>query len=99
LLEYTDQNIDYLPFHAATSAKRVTVRTQVSQAGGPPIPINYSMFLNKAGKWKVYDISVDGVSLVTNYRTSFASEIRSGGIDKLLEHLVAMNAGKGSSGE
>jgi len=99
LLEYTDQNIEYLPFHADADAKRVSVRTQISQAGGPPIPINYSMYLNKAGEWKVYDISVDGVSLVTNYRTSFASEIRSGGIAKLLEQLVAMNAGKGSAGE
>jgi len=99
LLEYTDQSINYLPFHAESDARRVTVRTEVSQPGGPAIPINYSMYLNKAGEWKVYDISVDGVSLVTNYRSSFASEIRSGGIDKLLERLVAMNAGKGSSGE
>lgn len=99
LLEYTDQNIDYLPFHAKADARRVTVRTEVKQAGGPAIPINYSMFLNRAGEWKVYDISVDGVSLVTNYRTSFASEIRNGGIPKLLDKLVAMNAGKGSGGE
>jgi phospholipid transport system substrate-binding protein len=99
LLEYTDQSVNYLPFHAETGAKRVTVRTEVSQPGGLPIPIHYSMYLNKAGAWKVYDISVDGVSLVTNYRSSFASEIRRGGIDKLLERLVAMNAGKESKGE
>lgn len=100
LLEYTDQTIDYLPFHAEAGAKRVSVRTAVKQAGGgPTIPINYSMYMNKDGEWKVYDISVDGVSLVTNYRTSFASEIRSGGIDKLLEQLAARNATKGSSGE
>jgi len=99
LLEYTDQTINYLPFHADAGAKRVSVRTEVNQAGGPAIPINYSMYLDKQGEWKVYDISVDGVSLVTNYRTSFASEIRSGGIDKLLEQLAARNAAKGNSGE
>lgn len=99
LLEYTDQNINYLPFHTEEDAKRVTVRTEVTQPGGVNIPINYSMFLNQDGQWKVYDISVDGVSLVTNYRSSFASEIRQGGIDKLLARLGEMNAGKGTAGE
>lgn len=100
LLEYTDQSLNYLPFHAEEDAKRVTVRTEVTQPGGVNIPINYSMFLNQKGEWKVYDISVDGVSLVTNYRSSFASEIRQGGIDKLLARLAEMNAAKGTaSGE
>ncbi len=99
LLEYTDQQINYLPFHAEEGAKRVTVRTEIAQPGGVNIPINYSMFLNQEGAWKVYDISVDGVSLVTNYRTSFASEIRQGGIEMLLERLEEMNAEKGASGE
>lgn len=99
LLEYTDQQINFLPFHAEEDAKRVTVRTEIAQPGGVNIPINYSMFQNRDGKWKVYDISVDGVSLVTNYRTSFASEIRQGGIEKLLQRLAEMNAEKGASSE
>lgn len=99
LLEYTDQEIKYLPFHAEEDAKRVTVRTEIAQPGGVNIPLNYSMFLNEKGKWKVYDISVDGVSLVTNYRTSFASEIRQGGIAKLLDRLAEMNSAKGAAGE
>lgn len=99
LLEYTDQEIKYLPFHAEEDAKRVTVRTEIAQPGGVNIPLNYSMFLNEKGKWKVYDISVDGVSLVTNYRTSFASEIRQGGIAKLLDRLAEMNGAKGATGE
>ena len=97
LLEYTDQEINYLPFHAEADAKRVTVRTEIAQPGGVNIPINYSMFLNRQGEWKVYDISVDGVSLVTNYRSTFASEIRQGGIDKLLTRLAEMNADKGAA--
>lgn len=97
LLEYTDQSINYLPFHAEADARRVTVRTEVAQPGGVNIPINYSMFLNH--EWKVFDISVDGVSLVTNYRSTFASEIRQGGIDKLLARLAEMNAERGARGE
>lgn len=99
LLEYTDQELKYLPFHAEEGAKRVTVRTEITQPGGMNIPIYYSMFLNREGQWKVYDISVDGVSLVTNYRTSFTSEIRQGGIDKLLKRLAEMNSAKGATGE
>lgn len=99
LLEYTDQTINYLPFHAEEDANRVTVRTEIAQPGGVNIPLNYSMFLGTNGAWKVYDISVDGVSLVTNYRSSFAGEIRQGGIDKLLLRLAEMNAAKGAAGE
>ncbi len=93
LLEYTDQSLNYLPFHAKEGAKKVTVKTEIQQSGGPSIPLHYSMYLNKAGEWKVYDIKVDGVSLVSNYRSSFATEVRNGGIPKLLEKLAEMNRG------
>ncbi len=93
LLEYTDQNLRYLPFHAEEGAKKVNVKTEIQQSGGPSIPLHYSMYLNKAGEWKVYDIKVDGVSLVSNYRSSFATEVRNGGIPKLLQKLAEMNQG------
>lgn len=93
LLEYTDQQLRYLPFHAEKGADRVTVKTEIEQSGGPSIPLHYSMYLNKGGEWKVYDIKVDGVSLVSNYRSSFATEIRNGGIPRLLDKLVRMNQG------
>jgi phospholipid transport system substrate-binding protein len=96
LLEYTDQNLRYLPFHAGDDDTKVTVKTEIEQAGGPSIPLHYSMYLNKAGEWKVYDIKVDGVSLVSNYRSSFATEVRNGGIPKLLDKLVEMNQGNGA---
>ena len=100
LLEYVDQNLHYLPFHAAEEAKKVTVKTEIQQKGGPSIPLHYSMYLNKAGEWKVYDIKVDGISLVSNYRSSFATEIRNGGVAKLLDKLAQMNKStKGDSGE
>lgn len=99
LLQYTDQKIDYLPFHAAEGAKRVTVRTEIVQQDGHNIPLNYSMYLNHAGRWMVYDITVDGVSLVTNYRSTFTAEINKGGIETLLANLAAKNRQEGQTGE
>lgn len=96
LLEYTDQSMRYLPFHADEGADKVTVKTEIVQSGGPTIPLHYSMYLNSAGEWKVYDIKVDGVSLVSNYRSSFATQVRNGGIPALLAKLVEMNQGSGS---
>lgn len=99
LLQYSDQQVEYLPFHAGEGDKRVTVRTDIVQKGGQNIPVNYSMYLNHAGQWKVYDITIDGVSLVTNYRSTFAAEIHQGGIDKLLANLAAKNRQEGRTGE
>ena len=66
------------------------VRTEVVQAGAPPLPIVYSLYSN-AGTWKVYDVLVDGISLVTNYRRNFANRIRRGGMDSLIVQLAARN--------
>lgn len=97
LLEYTDQAITYLPVQPGSDPDRVTVRTEISQKGSSQaIPINYGMY-RREGEWKVYDISVEGVSLVTNYRSSFATEIRQGGIDRLIARLETMNK-KGEQG-
>lgn len=95
LSEYQDQKLNYLPLQAAPGADDVTVRTEVLRGGGPPIPINYSMH-NTADGWKVYDVVIDGVSLVVNYRTSFATQIRDGGVDKLIEQLAARNQRPGT---
>ena len=60
------------------------------QPGAQPIPIDYAMQKEPDG-WKVYDVTVDGVSLVINYRSSFASEVRKSGIDGLIKVLVEKN--------
>ncbi len=95
LSEYQDQKLNYLPLQAAPGADDVSVRTEVLRGGGPAIPINYSMHLTDNG-WKVYDVVIDGVSLVVNYRTSFATQIRQGGVDKLIDQLVARNQRPGT---
>ena len=90
LLEYTDQVLVYLPMEGTEAEGRVTVRTEIEQAGGFPIPINY-MLKNGDDGWKVFDISVDDVSLVTNYRSSFARAIKKDGVDGLIKTLRSRN--------
>jgi phospholipid transport system substrate-binding protein len=91
LLDYTDLKINYLPLRMAEGSEDVTVRTEVMQPGRQPIPINYSMF-HRADGWKVYDVAIDGISLVSNYRTDFSNQISTAGIDALIQRLVERNA-------
>lgn len=104
LLGYTGQKVDYPPVRASSKSNKVMVPTRVNASGGPPIPINYRLKLNKDGEWMVYDVVIDGVSLVTNYRSSFARLIQQGaakskdrakrmqaGIDNLIQSLSDKN--------
>jgi phospholipid transport system substrate-binding protein len=90
LLEYAGEEIVYLPFAAPSDAKKVTVRTEINQAGVGVIPVAYSMY-QTAGGWKVYDISISGVSLVTSYRSTYGSIIRKHGIDSLIVQMTDHN--------
>ncbi|MFA5172218.1 MAG: ABC transporter substrate-binding protein [Sulfuriferula sp.] len=90
LAEFNNQVIEFKPFNMAVNATDSTVQTQVKQPGAQPIPIDYSMEKTAAG-WKVYDVSIDGVSLVTNYRSSFGTEIHKSGIDGLIRTLAGRN--------
>ncbi len=91
MLEYTDEEIRFLPFHDDLSKKKVKVRMEILQSGGPSIPMSLSMYLNKAKAWKVYDVKIDGISLVTNYRSTFATEIRNDGMNELIDRLASRN--------
>jgi phospholipid transport system substrate-binding protein len=90
LISYSGEEIHYLPVKAGRRESTVTVSTEVREAGGPPIPVDYRMYENK-GKWKVYDVIIDHVSLISNYRTSFNTWIRRDGIDALIQRLDEMN--------
>ncbi len=90
LTGYKDQTIRYKPFKMQDSDTDVTVRSEVIQAGTKPIPIDYSLEKTPNG-WKVYDVTVAGVSLVSNYRTTFNQEVRANGIDGLIQMLVTKN--------
>jgi phospholipid transport system substrate-binding protein len=91
LSQYRNQTIDVKPLKAAAADAEVVVKTAVIQSGGQPIPIDYSMEKTSSG-WKVYDVLIDGVSLVTNYRSSFNTEIKTNGVDGLIKSLTDRNA-------
>lgn len=90
LFDYTSQTIEYLPSRITHNGERATVRTVINGTDGANIPIVYSMYL-KNNNWQVYDVAIEGISLVSNYRSTFASEIRSSGLDKLIERLTQRN--------
>jgi phospholipid transport system substrate-binding protein len=90
LSQYRNQTIQVRPLQAAPGDTDVLVRTAVIQEGGPPIPIDYRMEKTPQG-WKVYDVVVDGASLVTTYRGSFNDQIQRSGIDGLLKTLQERN--------
>lgn len=90
LSAYKNQTIEYKPLRMQAGDTDVTVRTQVIQPGGQPVPIDYSL-QKEADGWKVYDVVVDSVSLVTNYRGSFNSEISQSGIEGLIKTLKEKN--------
>jgi phospholipid transport system substrate-binding protein len=91
LTTYRDETIRVEPLRGNESGEDVTVKTLVIQGRGQqPVPIDYSMHKTQEG-WKVYDVTVAGVSLVTNYRSTFNSQVRDGGVDKLIDTLAEKN--------
>jgi phospholipid transport system substrate-binding protein len=91
ILNYSGQEIRYLPVKPGGSkGSTITVSTEVRGSGTAPIPIDYRMYDAGAG-WKVYDVVINNASLVGNYRSSFATQIRQDGIDGLISKLGDMN--------
>ena len=71
-------------------AKTASVKTKIIQSGGQPIAVDYSL-AREEDAWKVYDIVIEGVSLVTNYRGQFSQEVRKNGLDSLIGKLSNKN--------
>jgi len=90
LSSYRDQVIEYKPLRLAPDATEVTVRSDMRQSGADRLTIDYDMEKTPAG-WKVYDIKIAGVSLVTTYRGTFAGKVRDGGIEGLIKSLSDKN--------
>lgn len=92
--KYRNQVIEFKPLRAEPDAKNVSVKTQILQPGGQPIAVDYSLVKVENG-WKVYDIVIESVSLVTNYRSQFSNEIRTNGLDSLNKKLAEKNKAAG----
>lgn len=90
LTSYRDQAIDVKPLRAKPGDTEVTVRSEVKQPGAQSVTIDYEMEKTPAG-WKAFDVKIGGVSLVTTYRETFASEVREHGVDGLVKSLAAKN--------
>lgn len=91
-VEFTDWSVRFLPLEMEEGATKAIVKTEVLQPGIQPIGVNYRMLLSN-GEWKAYDIMIEGVSLVTNYRTTFANEVQTkGSLNAVIEGLVKRNA-------
>lgn len=91
LTAFTNQTVEFKPLAMKPGDTDVTVRSEIRQPGGQPIPIDYAMYKTDFG-WKVYDVTIDSVSLVTNYRASFSNTIRQSGIDGLIKALATQSA-------
>jgi len=90
LTAFRDQTVNFRPSPRSGGGNEVTVRSQVNKPGSQPIPLDYSL-VKSGGEWKVFDVMIANVSLVTNYRASFASEIGKGGLDGLIKTLREKN--------
>jgi len=91
LLEYADEELIFPPGpDLPPDAEEATVHSEVQPKGEDPVAINYSL-RKRDGKWKVYDVTVNGVSLVINYRSTFANQIRNEGIDAVIRDLKERN--------
>lgn len=90
--EYANWSIRYLPLKLAEGENKALVRTEILQAGTQPVAVNYRM-VNENGQWKVYDVLIEGISLIQNYRTSFTNEVaRTGSLDQLIAELTQRNS-------
>ena len=91
IMKYSGQDIVYESARPGTRSGTVVVPTEVRESGSSAIPIDYNM-LERGDSWKVYDVVIDGVSMISNYRSQFRSTIARSGIDGLIEQLRAKTA-------
>ncbi|PPD29869.1 MAG: toluene tolerance protein [Methylomonas sp.] len=90
-VEFKEWSVRFLPITPDEDERKVMVKTEILQPGLQPIAVNYRM-LHTKGEWKVYDILIEGVSLVTNYRTSFKNEVeRTGSLQEVINQLAKRN--------
>ena len=86
LLDFTANRMTMLPFKGDPAATSATVRTEIKRDDGTPVPVNYSMRATPSG-WKAWDVTIEGVSYVKNFRTDFSAEIDAKGLDAVIQRL------------
>lgn len=92
LAQYTNEKVQYFPMRGDYQGKKaVSVDSVVIRANGPKIPISYKLVW-RGSEWKVYDMTVEGISLVSSFRSQFGQELSQGGIEHLIQRLQQHNA-------
>ena len=90
LTQYKNQVVEYKPVRMAAGDTDVVVQSQIKQNSGPPVAVDYTMEKTDAG-WKVYNLKIEGISLVENYRNTFNTEVQKHGVDGLIATLAQKN--------
>lgn len=98
IVRFKDYQITVKPLKLKADDTEVTVRSEVRKAGTQPDSVDYTLY-KKGEDWKVFDVAVAGVSLITNYRDSFGEEIKANGIDGLIKSLHTKNTQNASGAE
>ncbi len=91
---FNEWSIRFLPLRQSKNKKYVTVKTQILRPGGAPaISVDYKMY-NKKEQWKIFDVSIEGISVVTNYQKTIKREIRQakGSLETVIQQLAKKNA-------
>jgi phospholipid transport system substrate-binding protein len=89
--QYRNQTVDYKPLRVAAGETDVVVQSLVKRASGAPVSVDYNMEKTDTG-WKVYNVKIEGISLVENYRNTFNTEIQKHGVDGLIKSLAEKNS-------
>jgi phospholipid transport system substrate-binding protein len=96
--QYKNQTVEYRPVRLAPADTDVVVKSFIKQPSGQPIAVDYNMEKTDAG-WKVYNLKIEGISLVENYRNTFNTEIQKSGIDGLIKTLADRNRTLAQAGQ
>ncbi len=95
IVQFTGDRLKFLPFKGDPSADTATVRTEVRRDTGQMVPVNYSMRRTPQG-WKAWDVTIEGISYVRNFRTDFGAEIEQKGLEALIQRLEARDTAQAS---
>ena len=83
--------MEIIPLRIKNGDKKTKVKTKVILPGAPAVPVNYSFILTEDPAWKIYDVTIDGISLVTTYRSSYGQIVQNKGLDVLIAKLKEKN--------
>ncbi|MFQ6006673.1 MAG: phospholipid-binding protein MlaC [Woeseia sp.] len=92
VLEFDIGKLQVLPFRGDATKKRTTVKTIMQLDDGTKVPVTYGM-VNRENGWLMFDVTIEGISYVRNFKAEVNAEIQAEGLDSLIERLVTENSG------